>query len=472
MKISGRSDGGYGHLLNWIVRIGDLLLINLFFLFLYVIFYCNQIGFDFVLSRGQITSIILLINFSYFLASAFIRIDHSTNVMHLDKMVERSTYFFTLYFIGLTAGILLFKLMALSPILWLIVFLLLGALFSLWHIVFRLALKSYRRRGYNFKQVIIVGGGANAIHTYNELIGSDFGYKVLGFFDDDEDNRNNLPRYLGNVADIQSFAKVHKVDEIYCTLSGKEEERILNLVSFSEKNMIRFYLVPEFYGYIKRKLALKFVDNIPIISLRYEPLQYFSNRMMKRSFDLFFSTIVILTIFPLVYLIFGTLIKLSSSGPILFKQKRTGVNGREFNCFKFRSMRLNDKANTQSATQQDPRVTKIGHFMRKTSIDELPQFLNVLRGEMSVVGPRPHMTQHTSLYSMIIDRFMVRHLVKPGITGWAQVTGYRGETRILADMEGRVKKDVWYIENWSFFLDLKIIYLTVYNIIKGEERAY
>ena len=135
-------------------------------------------------------------------------------------------------------------------------------------------------------------------------------------------------------------------------------------------------------------------------------------------------------------------------------------------------MRLNEKANMQSATQKDPRVTKVGQFMRKTSIDELPQFLNVFKGDMSIVGPRPHMVQHTSLYSMLIDRFMVRHLVKPGITGWAQVSGFRGETKILADMEGRVLKDVWYIENWSFFLDLKIIFLTVYNIIRGEERAY
>lgn len=471
MRILERTEG-YGHLINWIVRIGDLLLINLFFLFLYAIFYRNQLIFDHPLHKGQMTSIIMLINFSYFLASTFIRVDLSSNVMHLDRIVERSTYFFTIYFTGLTSGILLFKLMTLSVVPWILIFLILGALFSFWHIVFRMSLKAYRRRGYNYKQVIIVGGGVNAINTYNELIGSDFGYKIMGFFDDNEESRNDLPNYLGYIADIQSFAKDNTIDEIYCTLSGREEEKVLSLVSFSEKHMIRFYLVPEFYRYIKRKLALKFVDSIPIISLRYEPLQYMSNRIVKRSFDLIFSSIVLVTLFPFVFLIFGTLIKLSSSGPIFFKQKRTGINGHEFYCYKFRSMKINDKANTQSATQQDPRVTKVGQFMRKTSVDELPQFLNVLKGEMSVVGPRPHMTQHTSLYSMIIDRFMVRHLVKPGITGWAQVTGFRGETRMLADMEGRVRKDVWYIENWSFFLDLKIIYLTVYNIIRGEERAY
>lgn len=219
-------------------------------------------------------------------------------------------------------------------------------------------------------------------------------------------------------------------------------------------------------------MTLKFIDTIPVISLRYEPLQHFSNRFMKRSFDLIFSSLVLVLLFPFILLIFGTLIKLSSKGPIFFKQKRTGINGKEFYCYKFRSMKLNDVANSKSATVNDPRVTKIGQFMRKTSVDELPQFLNVFKGEMSIVGPRPHMIQHTSLYSMLIDRFMVRHLVKPGITGWAQVSGFRGETKILADMEGRVRKDVWYIENWSFFLDVKIIFLTIVNVIIGEERAY
>ena len=219
-------------------------------------------------------------------------------------------------------------------------------------------------------------------------------------------------------------------------------------------------------------LILKFVDNVHSIILRMLTLQYLSNRFLMLTFDILFFLCVILVVFPPVIIIFGLLIKLSSPGPIFFKQKRTGLKGEEFYCYKFRSMRLNEKANMQSATQKDPRVTKVGQFMRKTSIDELPQFLNVFKGDMSIVGPRPHMVQHTSLYSMLIDRFMVRHLVKPGITGWAQVSGFRGETKILADMEGRVLKDVWYIENWSFFLDLKIIFLTVYNIIRGEERAY
>ncbi len=177
-------------------------------------------------------------------------------------------------------------------------------------------------------------------------------------------------------------------------------------------------------------------------------------------------------LFPFVYLIFGAIIKWTSPGPVFFKQKRTGIKGKEFYCYKFRSMQLNDDANKKQAVQGDPRVTKIGQFMRKTSVDELPQFINVLKNDMSIVGPRPHMLQHTDLYSSLIDKFMVRHLVKPGITGWAQVTGCRGETKTVEEMEERVKRDVWYLENWTFFLDLKIIYLTIANAIKGDKKAF
>ena len=236
--------------------------------------------------------------------------------------------------------------------------------------------------------------------------------------------------------------------------------------------MIRFHLVPEFHKYIKRRFALTFLESTPILSLRNEPLQHFSNRLVKRSFDLILSLFVLLTIFPIVYVIFGTIIKATSKGPVFFKQKRTGKGGRVFNCYKFRSMRPNKEADKLQATSGDPRVTKIGAFMRKTSIDEFPQFINVLRNDMSVVGPRPHMLKHTELYSSIIDKFMVRHLVKPGITGWAQVTGYRGETKTVEEMEGRVVRDVWYLENWTFFLDLKIIYLTIANVFKGDQNAF
>ena len=195
------------------------------------------------------------------------------------------------------------------------------------------------------------------------------------------------------------------------------------------------------------------------------------NRLVKRSFDLLVSTIVLI-LSPLVIIPVAIGIKLSSKGPIFFVQKRTGYRGQAFNCYKFRTMRPNDDSDTLQATKGDPRVTRFGNFLRRTSIDELPQFYNVWRGEMSIVGPRPHMVAQTEMYSELIDKYMLRHTIKPGITGWAQVRGYRGQTEELWQMEKRVEFDVWYAENWTFFLDLKIIFRTIWNAIIGEDNAY
>jgi putative colanic acid biosynthesis UDP-glucose lipid carrier transferase len=197
-----------------------------------------------------------------------------------------------------------------------------------------------------------------------------------------------------------------------------------------------------------------------------------SNRFKKRVFDVVCSLAFIVLIYWWVYLIVAAIIKVTSPGPVYFKQLRNGMNGKEFTCLKFRSMRVNADAGKVQATKDDSRKTKFGAFMRKTSIDELPQFINVLRGDMSLVGPRPHMLSHTKEYSALINKYMVRHLVKPGITGLAQVTGFRGETKELSQMEGRVRQDIWYVENWSFFLDIRILFLTVYNAIRGDKQAY
>lgn len=203
-----------------------------------------------------------------------------------------------------------------------------------------------------------------------------------------------------------------------------------------------------------------------------ESLRPFYFRFLKRAFDVIFSLFILSTIFPVLYLVFGILIKWTSSGPILFKQRRSGLYGKEFECYKFRTMRLNAQSDTSPAKKDDPRKTQIGDFLRQRSLDEFPQFINVLLGDMSVVGPRPHMLMHTTQYAALIDRYMARHLVRPGITGWAQVTGYRGEIKRLGQMVGRVEKDMWYIKNWSFFLDLKIVFVTVVNMLKGEKDAY
>jgi len=194
--------------------------------------------------------------------------------------------------------------------------------------------------------------------------------------------------------------------------------------------------------------------------------------MVKRAFDILFSVGIIIGLLSWLTPLMAIFIKLESSGPVFFRQKRNGLNYKEFNCFKFRSMNLNEIADLEQVSKNDPRITTVGKFIRKTSIDELPQFFNVLLGDMSVVGPRPHMVSHTEMYARRIDKFMVRHFIKPGITGLAQTNGYRGEVENDKDIIYRVKYDIFYVENWSILLDIKIIFMTLYNAIKGEEKAY
>ena len=230
--------------------------------------------------------------------------------------------------------------------------------------------------------------------------------------------------------------------------------------------------IPDNKDIYSKKLKYEYYDYIPILILRDIPLSNTINKITKRIFDVIFSSAVIVLLLSWLTPLIALLIKLESKGPVFFKQSRNGFNYKEFDCYKFRSMTPNKDAHKYQVTRGDQRITKVGKFIRKTSIDELPQFYNVLFGDMSVVGPRPHMVSHTDMYAKRIDKFMVRHFVKPGITGLAQISGFRGEVESDADIINRVKYDIFYIENWSLLLDLKIIFQTFFNAIKGEDKAY
>jgi putative colanic acid biosynthesis UDP-glucose lipid carrier transferase len=243
-------------------------------------------------------------------------------------------------------------------------------------------------------------------------------------------------------------------------------------LSYCEQHCIRFLSIPDIRNYLKRQMNLEFFGNVPVLYMREDPLAQVDNRFFKRAFDVIVSLLFMIPFWLIIYPLVALITKLTSPGPVFFKQQRNGLGGKVFYCYKFRSMRVNADSDRLQATANDPRKTKFGEFLRHTSIDELPQFINVLKGEMSIVGPRPHMVKHTQEYSALIDKYMVRHWVKPGITGWAQVNGARGETKRLSQMEDRIVKDVWYIEHWSFWLDLKIIFLTVYNALRGDKQAY
>ena len=345
-----------------------------------------------------------------------------------------------------------------------------------YRLAFRYFLELYRKQGGNVRKVILIGSHENMQELYHAMTDDPTsGYRVLGYFEDfPSDRYPSDVSYLGHPQDVNNFLKqnVGRVDQLYCSLPSARSAEIVPIINYCENHLVRFFSVPNVRNYLKRRMHFEMLGNVPVLSIRREPLELLENRIVKRTFDIVCSTLFLCTIFPFIYIIVGVAIKMSSPGPIFFKQKRSGEDGKEFWCYKFRSMRVNAQCDTLQATEHDPRKTRIGEIIRKTSIDELPQFINVFKGDMSIVGPRPHMLKHTQEYSLLINKFMVRHFVKPGITGWAQVTGYRGETKELWQMEGRVMRDIWYIEHWTFLLDLYIMYKTVYNAIHGEKEAY
>lgn len=459
----------HGYLIRWLIGVGDMFVLNFVFLFVF-----NLLGYTYTHAiANNHREVLLLLNFCYFFSLYFVPVQLHLSVVFIDKIVQRAFSLVTVLVL-LFATCLIFlnvgDLMATFLVVYYVVAL---VSFALWRVFVRLSLKLYRRKGYNFKRVVIVGAGKNGMELYQVMKDDlSYGFNICGFFDDNIALKDALPNYLGSTNEVEDYVLKHEIDEIYCTLPGTNDGKIVRLLNFAEKHMIRFYIVPEFYRNVKKSMVMEMMESIPLLTIRREPLQSMYNRCLKRAFDLLFSSVVLLTIYPILYVILGVLIKLSSPGPILFRQKRTGLYGRDFECYKFRTMRVNAEADTMQAVKDDPRKTRIGNFLRKSNLDEFPQFVNVFLGDMSVVGPRPHMLKHTEQYSALIDKYMVRHLVKPGVTGWAQVTGYRGETKTLEQMEGRVKRDVWYIENWTFFLDLKIIIVTVLNMFKGEKNAY
>ena len=347
-------------------------------------------------------------------------------------------------------------------------------------------IRLYREAGRNSRAVTLVGSDSELIEIYKKLkYDSTLGYRILGYYgdewtmDSDEQARGHeLPKDLKRLGSYEDFVNAidHPEDlqlgeELYLCVSRTQKRDIRKISKMCDHKLVRFFYVPVSVETIGLNLKRELLDDMEVYTTYENPLQNSVNKTLKRLFDIVMSIIFLIPtalIFPLVFLI----IKIQSPGPILFRQKRTGLDGKDFDMLKFRSMHVNKDADKLQATKDDPRKYPFGNFMRKTNIDELPQFLNVLKGDMSIVGPRPHMLLHTEMYSQLIDKYMVRHFVKPGLTGWAQVTGFRGETKELWQMEGRVKRDIWYMENWSIWLDIRIIWMTVKTFFVHDEHAY
>ncbi len=461
----------FNKLLKGVIILGDLCLMNLLFVALYWIFDKGTLGALFIHSLPQI---LVLLNLVYLLCNYNHGVILYHRIVRPDHIVRRAARNVLLHALVFCTLFSLADFGTLSLRFFLAFYLLFFVLLAAFRLTFREVIKRYRRRGGNSRTVILIGADDNMHDLYDDIsIDPAYGLRIKGYFAPAASSvyPDTVP-YLGNVGDVLSWIRQNGVETVFCGLSSSYGKQILPVINYCENHFIHFYSVPSIRNYLKRRMHMMLIGNTPVLTIRPEPLADIQNRIYKRCFDLLFSGLFLCTVFPFVYLVVGAAIKLSSPGPVFFRQKRTGLNGREFWCYKFRSMRVNADADRLQATLHDPRKTRVGEFIRKTSIDELPQFINVFRGDMSVVGPRPHMLKHTQQYSHIIEKYMVRHLVKPGITGWAQVNGFRGETSELWQMEGRVKLDIWYIEHWTPALDLFIIYKTLKNAIQGDEEAY
>ena len=275
-----------------------------------------------------------------------------------------------------------------------------------------------------------------------------------------------------SILDSINFVKEQEIDEIYCSTENINDQEVKALIKFCDNNLKTIKFIPNSTKLNSKKLIYETYDSLPILSLRRVPLQDSVNLFFKRLTDIIISLAVVVFVLSWLTPIIALFIKKESDGPVFFKQTRNGINYEEFSCLKFRSMIVNENAHKLQATKGDTRVTKIGAFLRKTSLDEMPQFINVLLGDMSVVGPRPHMIKENDKYYKTVDKYMLRHVIKPGITGLAQVSGYRGEVEKESDIVNRIKFDIYYLENWSILLDVKIILRTILNSIKGEDKAY
>lgn len=343
--------------------------------------------------------------------------------------------------------------------------LVLWAVFVIKFVIY-VAMMNYRGRlKVNLVNVAVIGKNKKAeqlIKVFKEREG--FGYTFKIQFSPKE-NDFSIDRCF-------DYLIKNDIHEIYCSISELNNKEISQFINFADNNLKTLKFIPDNKKIFAKKLKFEYYDYIPVLSLRDIPLHNPVNAFIKRSFDVIFSLIVILAILSWLVPVLALIIVIESKGPVFFRQSRNGVDNREFYCYKFRSMALNNEADKHSAKKNDMRVTKVGRFIRRTSIDELPQFYNVLFGTMSVVGPRPHMVKHTTQFADSVDKYMVRHFVKPGITGLAQVRGYRGEIEYNSDILNRTKFDIFYIENWSMFLDLKIILQTVMNTFRGESKAY
>jgi len=446
--------------------IGDLLLLNI----AVIASYTFKFGYLYLFQDQQYLSLLLFSNFAWITSASILNAYNVKRITRVTSIINNLIKQAVLYILLVEASLNITKTYFISRSFLTYSYVLVIVLIFIWRVGLTYLLKFHRIKGGNYKKVVIAGYGKAPIHLkrYFETH-PDVGYRFFGFFDD---NPKYAGKVLGSVKDLESYVYDHEIDEIYCSPYELSGAQVTRLIDFAEENFIRLKFLPESNLLQARKMQIDFYDLLPIMVLRPIPLDDLLNQTIKRIFDIAFASVIIVFVLSWLVPLIGILIKLDSPGPMFFIQKRNGRGNQPFDCLKFRSMRLNDDAETKQATRNDERITKLGQFLRKSSLDELPQFFNVLVGDMSVVGPRPHPIKLNEDYRTLIDRYMSRHLIKPGVTGLAQVMGYRGETSKPHQMKSRIKIDIFYVEHWTFWLDIKIILLTLFKTFKGDKNAY
>ncbi|MFK7901064.1 MAG: undecaprenyl-phosphate glucose phosphotransferase [Cyclobacteriaceae bacterium] len=439
----------------------DLIIINLAL--------CAALFFRFDLNqylfKKEYQFVFALANLTWILSVTYTKPHRYIISVHFLRNTGRYVWTFFLHFLSLTFLIFLADLDDISRA-FLIYYLTAGlTLICLLQLIFNKIISKYKHNGFGLKQVLIIGEG-EITADITELISNNPEYSL-------EVKKIIANSSEGiNIVELENYLRSADIDQIYCCIPHVSTSEVKEVIRISDELLISVHILTDYRGFSHKKLRLERYGDIPVLSICSTPLDEKRNTLLKRIYDIFFSTAVILLVLSWLHPVIAILIKISSKGPVLFKQQRHGKNNDIFGCYKFRSMVVNKEADSKQATKKDSRITKIGAFLRKSSIDELPQIYNVFLGDMSIVGPRPHPIKLNEQFENEIEKLYTRHYVKPGITGLAQAKGYRGGTEQHYKMQGRVKLDRFYVENWTLILDLKIIYLTILSLFKKDNNAY
>ncbi len=447
----------------------DFIILNLAFLISKVIFDGRMATY----SASHYLQFWAILNASWVILSFICRTYADNHIVNFEYFTKRSVQVFLLWIIAMLFYLFFSRQFELSRFFTLFLIGVFGTGLLVNRFLY-LGLSNYmKKRNHLANKVIIIGYNETAKKLENYFEEEGFNLHLLGFIED-EKNVHELTRHpiLADVRNTMQTAIDLDVQEIYSTITPEQDNYIYTLMNKAETECIRFKVVPDLAVFINKPVVINYIRELPVLSLRSEPLDDVGNRVKKRALDIAISLFVVVFVLSWLVPILGLLIYLESKGPIFFAQLRSGKNNKTFFCLKFRSMKVNKESDSKQATRNDSRVTRIGKFIRKTSVDEFPQFFNVLKGEMSLVGPRPHMVKHTTDYSKIVDQYMIRQFLKPGITGWAQINGYRGEITDNEQIINRVNEDLWYLENWTIWLDIRILFLTVYKVFKGDDNAF